>query len=365
LPTINDVARLAGVSTVTVSRVLNQERNVNALTRARVEQAIAELGYVPNVLARSLRSKRTHALALVMPDITNVFWTTVARGVEDAAQGLGYSVLFCNTDENLAKQQLYMQVFASRRVDGVIIAPCDDDAVHLDELRRRSIPTVVIDRRIRGWEVDTICGDSVAGARALIRHLLAVGHRRIAVISGPVQASTAEDRLAGYRLALEEAGLPFDPCLVKRGAFRAPAGEQATYELLDESRNCPAATPTAIFAANNAIALGVLDALGKRGLSVPQDMALVSFDDLPEAARLFPFLTVVVQPAYEMGVQAAQLLLSRLDGSAPPPPRRVVLPTRLVLRYSCGRHLRSGDTFGLSLPLGRAAEESSVVEPVS
>ena len=373
MPTISDVARRAGVSTVTVSRVLNRERNVNSLTRERVERAIADLGYVPNVVARSLRSKRTHSLALVLPDVTNAFWTTIARGVEDAAHSVGYSVFLCNTDEDPAKQQLYMQVIASRRVDGVIIAPCDDDAAHLSELRQRSVPTVIMDRRIEGWEVDSVWGDSISGARALIRHLIKVGHRRIAIITGPSHASTADDRVAGYRMALAEAGIPFDPRLLKRGEFRAASGEHLTYQLLDESgpREGGAARGaarggalTAIFAANNLIALGVLDALEKRGLRVPQDLALVSFDDLPEASRLFPFLTVVAQPAYEMGTHAAQLLLSRLNGDTSPA-RHVVLPTRLVLRHSCGRHLHETGEAVLSLPLARGVStETILVKPL-
>jgi LacI family transcriptional regulator len=374
LSTISDVARRAGVSTVTVSRVLNRERNVNSLTRERVERAIADLSYVPNVVARSLRSKRTHALALVLPDVTNVFWTTIARGVEDAAHSVGYSVLLCNTDEDPVKQQLYMQVIASQRVDGVIIAPCDDDAAHLSELRQRNVPTVIMDRRIEGWDVDTVWGDSISGARALIRHLIKVGHRRIAIITGPSHASTADDRVAGYRMALAEASIPFDPCLVKHGEFRAASGEHLTYQLLDESRSSeggvahPAArggTFTAIFAANNVIALGVLDALEKRGLRVPQDVALVSFDDLPEASRLFPFLTVVTQPAYEMGTHAAQLLLSRLYGDTSSPARHVVLPTRLILRYSCGQHLQETGEAALSLPLARGvSSETILVKPL-
>ncbi len=374
MPTISDVARRAGVSTVTVSRVLNRERNVNSLTRERVERAIAELGYIPNVVARSLRSKRTHSLALVLPDVTNAFWTTIARGVEDAAHSLGYSVLLCNTDEDSAKQRLYIQVIASRGVDGVIIAPCDDAAVHLGELRARSVPTVVMDRRVEGWEVDSVRGDSVAGARALIRHLLRIGHRRIAIISGPSLVSTADDRLAGYRMALAEAGIPFEPSLVKRGEYRAGSGEHLTYQLLDEQQpaeggaaravrraEAPGSPLTAIFAANNAIGLGVLDALEKRGRRVPQDVALVCFDDLPEASRLFPFLTVAVQPAYEMGTHAAQLLLSRLNGEALPQARHVVLPTRLILRHSCGRHLAQGGETALSLPLAPAAPAETVL----
>lgn len=358
MTTISDVARLAGVAPVTVSRVINGALNVNPETRRRVEEAIAELGYVPNTIARSLRSKRTCSLALILPDITNTFWTTVARGVEDAAQDRGYAVLFCNTDESAAKQAAYLDLVASQRADGVIIAPCDADARRLQVLRDRAIPTVVIDRRVEGWDVDSVLGDSFSGAYALTRHLIGLGHRRIAIISGPASTSTAEDRVAGFCQALTEAGLTPDPALIHRGEFRASSGERLADALLGAEPR-----PTAIFAANNAIALGVIDAVARRGLRIPQDVALVCFDDFPNASHIFPFLTVVVQPAYEMGLNAAQLLLSRLDADVDLQPRHVILPCRLISRASCGRHLGRDGAAVLSLPLDGTAPEQGVLVP--
>ncbi len=360
MPTINDVARRAGVSPVTVSRVINNVSNVNPATRVKVERAIQDLGYVPSVAARSLRSKRTSTLALVLPDITNAFWTTVARGVEDAAQSCGYSVFLYNSDETPSKQLRYLDVIASQRVDGVIIAPYDSDARNLAGLRARNIPTVVIDRRIKGWDVDTVYGDSVSGAYALIQHLIGLGHQRIAMVSGPPNTSTAEDRVTGYYLALIEAGIPVSPSLVKHGEFQAVSGERLTYQLLDEGLN-----PTAIFAANNAIAIGVIDALEKRGLHIPQDIAVVCFDDLPNASRFFPFLTVAVQPAYDMGVNAAQLLLSRLEAEGGLQPRQVVLPARLLIRYSCGSKPQHNGDYMPRLPsLKQIQTHSILVKPI-
>lgn len=358
MTTIRDVARRAGVAPVTVSRVMNAAPNVNAETRQRVEQAIAELGYVPNVAARSLRSKRTRSLALIVPDITNAFWTTVARGVEDAAQTQGYSVLVCNTDEDLTKQQRYLDIIVSQRVDGIIIAPCNTDAEQLASLRDHDIATVVIDRRIEGWDVDTVYGDSLSGAYALTRHLIALGHTRIAMLSGPEGAPTAEDRIAGYRLALEEAGIDPDPRLIRRGGFSMPAGRALAGQLLDEGL-----APTAIFAANNSIALGVVEAVGARGLRIPADLALVCFDDYPYVASFFPFLTIVAQPAYDMGSQAAQLLLQRLESPAPLEPRRVVFPVQMIIRHSCGNSRESDGSCPLNLPLKDLAE--SKVVPVA
>lgn len=338
MPSINDVAKHAGVSPMTVSRVVNGAGHVSPDTRARVEQAIEELGYLPNVVARSLRSKRTGTIALIVPDITNAFWTTLVRGVEDAAQSRGLLVLLCNTDENLSKQSKYLDVVGRQRVDGVIIAPCDSDPAHLAKLRHLQSPIVVVDRRLKGWDVDTVTGDSVSGARALVQHLLRLGNRRVAMISGPRSTWTAEDRFAGYLIALAEEGIPVDPALVKYGDSRAIVGEgvhRLTYELFDS-----AMPPTAIFATNNAIAFAVIAALQERGLRVPHDVGLACFDDLPGPSSLIPFLTVVVQPAYHMGVNAAELLLSRLDSPIELKTRHIVLPTRLIIRHSCGSTLK-------------------------
>lgn len=358
MTTISDVAKLAGVSPVTVSRVLNRVGNVNAVTQQRVERAIEELGYVPSGVAKSLRSKRTNSLALILPDIQNAFWTTVARGVEDAAQSHGYSVFLCNTDENPAKQLRYLDVVVSQRVDGVMIAPFGSDGDDLALLRTRNTPTVVIDRQVSGWDVDSVIGDSLSGARALASHLISLGHQRIAMLAGPAGTATALDRVAGYRIALAEAGIEEDPRLVQFGEFKALSGEHMMAQVLDSGVN-----PTAVFAANNAISMGVLDELERRGLGVPQDIALVCFDDLPNTSRIFPFLTVAVQPAYEIGANAAQLLLSRLEANVPLQPRHVVLPTRLIIRYSCGSKLQRGHKPAFSFPMALAPESPQMLVP--
>lgn len=361
MPTISDVAKRAGVANITVSRVLNGAENVNPVTRRRVEQAIQELGYLPNLAARSLRSGQTRTLALLVPDIGNPFWPSVARGIEDAAQSGGYSIFLCNTDENPTKQRDYLFAVLQQRVDGVILAPCDPDAASLAPLREQGTPTVIIDRRVDGWNVDTVYADSVSGARALIQHLLNLGHTRIAALTGPAGVSTAEDRLLGYRLALHEAGIAVEPHLLRYGEYRTTSGYQMAKDVL-----AAGLAPTAFFAANQAIALGVLDALTERGLDVPRDVALVSFDDLPDVDHLFPFLTVVAQSAYDMGLNAAQLLLSRMSAGVALQPRHVVLPTRLILRYSCGRTLRAGaaDDYRLVRPRD-AAVQTVLVKPLT
>lgn len=358
MTTIHDVARRAGVSSVTVSRVLNGASNVNAGTRARVEQAIKELGYLPNLAARSLRSRQTSTIALIVPDITNAFWTTVARGVEDAAQAEGYSVLLGNSDESLAKQTGYMNAVLQQRVDGVIIAPYDSDPRNLQPFNELKTPVVILDRRVDGWKGDTVRSDSVSGAFALTQHLLSLGHRKIAIVSGPPTTSTADDRVAGYCLALEAAGIPVDLRLIQRGEYRASSGRAMTEALFAAHLD-----PTAVVAANNALALGVLEALQHLSLKVPRDVALVAFDDLPDLARFFPFLTVVVQPAYDMGLNAAQLLLSRINADVPIAPRQVVLPSRLMLRYSCGRFLDHPDIPEANLTPFEGQSETRLIKP--
>jgi LacI family transcriptional regulator len=355
VPTINDVAKRANVSPVTVSRVLNGAPNVNDATRARVNAAIAELGYVPNVVARSLRVRRTRSIALILPDITNPFWPTVARGVEDAAQRNGYTVLLCNSDENSEKQARYLEVVISQQVDGVVIAPANSDASHLAPLRERDIPTVVMDRRVDGWDVDTVRGDSVGGAHMLTRHLVELGHRRIAMLTGPANTSTSQERLAGYEAALTRAGLAMDGQLIRFGEFRQSSGEEMAREVL-----ALAEPPTAIFAANNTIALGALGAIGERGLRVPQDVALVCFDEVSPSSQLFPFLTVAEQPAYEMGLEAAGMLFARLANAQTHTPRQIMLPTRLIVRYSCGS--MAGDE-RLSLPLPQPTTMTAPLAP--
>lgn len=334
MPTIGDVARRAGVSKVTVSRVLNGASNVNAQTRERVENAIAEMQYIPNLAARSLRSRQTQTLAFVVPDITNVFWTTVARGVEDTAQRCGYSVVLGNTDEDAEKQQSYLRAMMQLRVDGVMIAPANRNADMIRPLRDMNVPTMVIDRKLDGWEGDSVRGDSAGGARSIVEHLINLGHRNIAVITGPRGASTAEERAGGYCLALRKAGLSVDPRLIRWGEFRAASGERLAAELLDEGLPLDA-----IFAANNVVALGVLECLLKRGIRVPQDIALVCFDEMADAARLFQFFSVAAQPAYEIGATAATQLIHRIQGVETGPPKEQILPAHLTLRYSCGRSL--------------------------
>ena len=329
MSTISDVARKAGVSTMTVSRVINNSGYASPEVRERVMTAVADLGYVPNALARSLHVKRTHTLALVLTDIGNPFFTTVARGVEDAASSQGFSVMFCNTDESEDEESAHVRLLLQKQVDGLLLVPAASSPRSLQLARQHDVPLVVLDRRVTGAPVDTVRCDSEGGAYAIVRHLIALGHRKIAILSAAPDVSVAVDRVAGARRASCEAGLPFDEKLVIYGRPETASGmEMARAALALEPR------PTALFATNNFITIGAFAALREAGLRVPDDISLAGFDDLPEMLILDPFLTVVEQPAYEMGRRGAELLLQRLAGNAPDRVQEVVLRTELIVRRS-------------------------------
>jgi len=326
--TLNDVARLAGVSTMTVSRVVNGSGYTSPAAQARVNDAIAELGYMPNVLARQLRSNQTKTLALVLTDIANPFFTTIARGVEDTARAQGYAVMFCNTDESVDLELEYVRVLIQRRVDGVLLVPAADSSTSLDLLRSHKLPAVVLDRRIRSGQADEVRSDSEGGAYTLVRHLIDLGHRQIAVLTGPESVSTSADRVAGYRRALLEAGIDPTAQQVHFGQYNDSSGHEMTGRLLAAPTR-----PTAIFAGNNFIAFGAMQALAEAGLEIPTDMSIVVFDDLPHG-WIMPFLTVIAQPAYEIGKKATELILERLASEKPMEPRTFVLPSNLIVRRS-------------------------------
>jgi LacI family transcriptional regulator len=326
--TILDVARRAGVAPITVSRVVNQSGYASPATRARVESAVAALGYVPNTLARSLRSHRTHTLALVLTDITNPFFTLAARGVEDAAAEAGFTLIICNTDESEEKERRYIRMLLEKQVDGILLVPARGRIQSVRWVEAQQTPLVLLDRRLPGRPADTVRCDSAGGAFQLTRHLLEGGHRRIAMLSGPKGVSTADDRIRGYRRAMAESGLK-NLAMVLRGSFTCESGAGMTRQLLALKPR-----PTAVFAANNFLAFGVLRALHEAGITVPEQMSLVTFDDLPANLQLEPFLSVASQPAYEMGQTATRLLLDRVLHRSLSPPREIVVPPQIIVRQS-------------------------------
>jgi LacI family transcriptional regulator, galactose operon repressor len=331
--TIHDVATDAGVSAMTVSRVVNDSPGVSADTRKRVEASVAKLGYVPNRLARGLTQRKTHAFGVIVPDVANPFFTLLVSGVEEVAWRAGYHVILCNTQGDLERERGYVEDMLAFQVEGVLIAPVGDGSrSNLRMLTRNHVPFVLIDRTVAGYEGDLVQGDSVGGARRLVEHLIGLGHTRIGMITETDEVSTARDRVRGYREALEGADIGFRSELVaESSAIDVRAAHDSTLRLLDLPE-----PPTAIFAVNNIAVVGVAEAARERGLDIPGDLAVVCFDDIEHASRFYPFLTVMAQPAETFGTLATQLLLDRLSGRVPERRRIVVLPADFIVRESSG-----------------------------
>jgi len=330
--TIRDVARLSGVSPMTVSRVINDSERVSPETRKRVEDAISELGYVPSRLARGLSRQRTGTLAVIVPDVANPFFTAVVRAAEEVARRADYHVILCDTRADLSVERDVIEELIAHRVEGIVIAPVSDrSAAHLRRLAAFGVPFVLIDRTIPGVDCDVVLGDSSGGARQLVDHLVSLGHRRIGFIVELDDVSTARDRRAGYEAALNAAGIAFDPALVAHAAPDPSGGTAGMAKLLELEER-----PTAVFTVNNLVALGAIEAVRAAGLEVPDDVALVCFDDIEYASRLYPFLTAMEQPAQTFGTLGTQLLLERIEGRGPERRHEVVLPGEFIIRKSCG-----------------------------
>lgn len=306
MTTISDVAARAGVSAATVSRALNGKSTVDPELADRVLAAARELGYRPNAFARNLRRQASTVLALIISDVENPFFTAISRGVEDVAQASGYSVVLCNADDDPVKERRYLDVALAERVAGVVISPAGPQT-DLASLQEQPIPVVAVDRPLPEPVGDTVLVDTRAAARQATLHLVEQGYERIACVTGPSGVRTADDRLAGYRDALRSAKRRSSAALVRRADYRAAGARQATIELFGQP-----APPDAVLVANSAMAIGALEALAELALRPGTDVGVVSFDDAPWAPLVVPPLTVVSQPAYEIGMVAAQLLLARI-----------------------------------------------------
>jgi LacI family transcriptional regulator len=325
--TLSDVAREAGVSSATASRALNNRASVNPALAVRVRAAAERLDYRPNLLARSLRRRRSDVCALIVSDVANPFFTALTRGVEDVAQRAGFSVLLCNSDEDPVKEARYLGVAETQQVAGVIMSP-NLFGSDVSRLHAAGIPVVAVDRSLRE-PVDSVLVHSREGARGATHHLIEQGWLRPACITGPASADTSQERLRGYRDALHAQFGSGRAERVRHVDYRAEGGRAAVAELLDEPD-----PPDAFFVANSTMALGALEELARRSMRPGRDIGLVAFDDPPWASLLDPPMSVVVQPAYEVGVQAAELLLQRIAGAGPAQPRVVRLATRLIVRAS-------------------------------
>jgi LacI family transcriptional regulator, galactose operon repressor len=325
---MRDVAALAGVGLKTVSRVVNGESNVSASTRARVESAIELLDYRQDVNASFLRrlGRKTETVGLVLEDVSNPFSSALHRAIEDRARERGVLVLTGSCDEDPRRERELIETFRSRRVDGIVVVPAGADHGYLLAEQRARTPLVFVDRPPRFLNADTVTSDNTGGARQVVEHLAAAGHRRIGYLGDALEIQTAEDRLRGYEEALASLGVELDATIVRTGIRDIEAAARATNELVGAAQ-----PPTALFAAQNLIAIGTMRALRRAGLQ--HRVALVGFDDIVLADMVDPGLTVVAQDASALGAAAAGILFQRLDGDTSPP-QRVVIDVELVTRGS-------------------------------
>ncbi len=318
---IGDVAARAGVSSATVSRVLAGKPHVSAAVRARVLEAAAALHYRPNRIARSLRTQRSRFVGLVVSDIQNPFFNQIVRAVEDAVLPHGFVVFLCNTDENREREARYLELLLDEQVAGIILTPAQTEAAAYRAFSEAGIPLAVIDREVTGLAVDTVVSDNQAASRRAVAQLLAEGHTHIGAILSDLTIPTGALRFAGYRQALAEAGLTFDPELAVFGKPVEAEGYRLSHTLMTRPE-----PPTALFTGSKLLTLGVLRYLYAHELRIPETVALASFDAL-EWFPNTPEMLNVTQPAYDIGKKAAELLLGRIDGSESPAERVVLSST--------------------------------------
>lgn len=332
---MTDIANQANVSVSTVSRVINQNVPVDPETEARVRAAIRELGYRPNLLARSFRRRITHTIGLLVPDNSNPFFAEVARTIEDAGFRAGYNVILCNSDLSQQKQDTYIEVLLAKQVDGLILVssgllPVPEDQDPIQRVMESRVPCVVVDRDLGDAPIDQVLVDNERGGHLAGKRLIELGHREIACIVGPSDFTPSAGRFAGFERALAEADPALKPVAYVSCNGRYDGGEAAVKQLLDMGIRF-----TAIFVFNDLVAIGALGALRRAGLHVPADISLVSFDNVKLASAIYPPLTTVAQPIAEIGDLSVRLLLQRI-ADPESPHARIVLPTTLIERESCG-----------------------------
>jgi LacI family transcriptional regulator len=331
---IYDVAKRARVSVATVSAVVNGSTYVSPPLQARVRSAIDQLGYRPNLLARSLARQKSHMIGMIVPDIANPFWPEVVRGVEDQAHRAGYTIFLSNSDDDADKEVLYLNLFLANRVDGILMtkAPGRNDPAILAQIRAAKIPVVLMARDGRALSFDNVVLDDRDAAYEAVSHLLRIGHQKIAIINGSASVSTSQKRLAGYKQALKDAGRPVTPALIHHGNFRVESGYRSGVDLLKQK-------PDAVFITNYLMAVGFMRALRQYQYRCPEDVAIVTCDDHPWLDSFTPRLTTVNFPKYELGRESCRVLVDRI---AEPrrPLQSVELKSALTIRESCGNASR-------------------------
>jgi DNA-binding LacI/PurR family transcriptional regulator len=338
MATIDDVARRAGVSTATVSAVINKSRYVSSELEAAVREAIVELNYTPNGVARSLAQQRTRTIGVIIPTLLNPIYPVIVEAIQKTFDKEGYTLVLASSEDSAGQERAASQMLQLRRVDGVIISPCTDRNLDvLNALHSQGIPIILLNRRLEVPEFDRVVADHASGTLEAVRHLVKLGRSRIALLALPGFGSEAgrerEGRQVGYRQGLREHGLAFDPQLFKICGDGDGKVEIAAVKAVQELLALPQ-PPDAIIASSQNISLGALTALRAAGLNIPSDIALVGYDEFLWSSLIDPPLTVIAEPLEEFGKQAALLLLDRLAGKGPPTSTEIVLPTQLVIRAS-------------------------------
>jgi LacI family transcriptional regulator len=314
MATIKEVAKLAKVSVGTVSNVLGGSVPVGPATRERVLKAIERLDYHPDHFARSLKTRQSQMLGIVISDIGNPFFPQLTRGAEDAAIKHNYLLVTFNTDDQLEREKRVLSVLRSRRMDGIllVVAPNAGQVQHIEKTIAAGIPLVCLDRMIHQLSVSCVAVDNAAGAEMCVRHLISVGHRKIGILTGNLQLQNAVERLQGYENAMREARIPIDRNLILEGDFRIESGQMLTKQIWLGGKK-----PTALFVSNCMMGLGALKALREMGVGCPDDVALAVFDEIPGNGSFYPEITTVVQPAYEIGYKGAELLIEQIECGGP------------------------------------------------
>ncbi|WNB92162.1 LacI family DNA-binding transcriptional regulator [Bacillus sp. NEB1478] len=329
-PNIQAVAKLANVSIATVSRVINNQGGVRKKTEDRIQKAINELGYIRNAAARTMKKKETKTVGVIVPDIKNPFFPIVMAGIEQKAREKGYFTILSSTSESQVVEEEIVKNFIERGVDGVIITTANEDSDHLKVLENQRIPIVAVDRSIQNLNVDTVLVDNEKGTYQAVQHLILQGHKKIAIICGPLNTTPAFKRLIGYKKALDDYGIPFNEQYVIHGDFQEQSGYEGTKELfsLDER-------PTAIFSSNNLMSIGSVKALQDLNWILGKEVSFIGFDDIDIATFMNPKLTVVARPMNTLGELAFQLLHERISFKGNVPKREYMLSPELKIRDSC------------------------------
>jgi len=328
--TRDDVAKLAGVSPATVSYVMNNgPRPVSEETRARVLLAIEQLSYHPNAIARSLKTKKTFNAGVIISDILNPTLASIEKSIEDVFLQQGYSLTICNSDESPEREKMWLDMLRDRRVDGIFLLPTGANRPFLFATVEAGFPMVLLDRRIEGLRADSVLFDNEAGAYQAVHHLISLGHTQIGLLNLPASLTPGQGRLRGYERALMDSGLPVNPQLIKEGSFKAQEGSSLAAALLDTYPR-----PTALLASSNRLAQGVFEQVKMRGMHIPDDLALVTFDDVAYYSFITPSISAVSADFKEFGAKAVEFLIERINGTYTGPPRTFLAPCELIVRES-------------------------------